>query len=199
MKSLLIYVHGKGGNAGEADHYKLIFDGDVVGLDYTAKTPWEAKTEFPQFFDKISAGYDKVTLVANSIGAYFCMCSLADKSIDKALFISPIVDMEKLIYKLMHWAGVSEESLAKDGEITTDFGETLSWQYLCYVKDNPIKWNIPTYILYGEKDNLTELDTISSFSKGINARLTVMEGGEHWFHTEEQMKFLDDWFCLVQD
>ena len=24
-------------------------------------------------------------------------------------------------------------------------------------------------------------------------RLTVMENGEHWFHTEEQMKFLDEW------
>jgi hypothetical protein len=23
--------------------------------------------------------------------------------------------------------------------------------------------------------------------------LTVMEGGEHWFHTDEQIQFLDDW------
>ena len=25
------------------------------------------------------------------------------------------------------------------------------------------------------------------------ATLTVMEGGEHWFHTEDQMQFLDRW------
>lgn len=25
------------------------------------------------------------------------------------------------------------------------------------------------------------------------ASLTVMENGEHWFHTEEQMRFLDNW------
>ena len=25
------------------------------------------------------------------------------------------------------------------------------------------------------------------------ADLTVMPGGEHWFHTEEQMQFLDQW------
>ncbi len=31
---------------------------------------------------------------------------------------------------------------------------------------------------------------MSSFAKKHNARLTVMENGEHWFHTEEQMKFL---------
>ncbi len=32
-----------------------------------------------------------------------------------------------------------------------------------------------------------------AFSKRHNAALTVMEGGEHWFHTEQQMQFLDDW------
>ena len=33
--------------------------------------------------------------------------------------------------------------------------------------------------------------------KGGNAdaTLTVMEGGEHWFHTEEQMDFLDRWIA----
>ena len=34
---------------------------------------------------------------------------------------------------------------------------------------------------------------MSSFAKKHNARLTVMENGEHWFHIEEQMKFLDEW------
>ena len=26
-----------------------------------------------------------------------------------------------------------------------------------------------------------------------NSCVAVMENGEHWFHTEEQMKFLDEW------
>ena len=25
------------------------------------------------------------------------------------------------------------------------------------------------------------------------ADVTVMKNGEHWFHTEEQMRFLDEW------
>lgn len=45
----------------------------------------------------------------------------------------------------------------------------------------------------GEKDNLTSGETISEFSNRINADLTVMDDGEHWFHTDAQMKFLDDW------
>ena len=27
----------------------------------------------------------------------------------------------------------------------------------------------------------------------IRARLTIMDGGEHWFHTERQTRFLDEW------
>lgn len=38
-----------------------------------------------------------------------------------------------------------------------------------------------------------QYETMSSFAKKHNARLTVMENGEHWFHTEVQMKFLDEW------
>ena len=31
------------------------------------------------------------------------------------------------------------------------------------------------------------------FAEEHRAGLTVMPGGEHWFHTPEQMQFLDDW------
>ena len=194
MKRLVIYIHGKGGNSGEAEHYRPLFDGsDVIGFDYVSNAPQSAKKEFSEYFDKVSAGYDSVILIANSIGAFFAMCSLSEKKIDRALLISPIVDMEKLISDMMMWAGVTEEELSERGEISTEFGEVLSYKYLCYVRDNPVMWNVPTYILYGERDNLTAFVTISEFAERINAPLTVMKDGEHWFHTEEQMKFLDEW------
>lgn len=122
------------------------------------------------------------------------MNALADeKKISKALFISPIVNMEKLICNMMTWANVTEEQLKGKGEIPTDFGETLSWKYLCYVRQNPLLWNIPTKILYAEKDNLTSLDTVTEFARSHNAPLTVMKDGEHWFHTKKQLEFLADW------
>ena len=34
---------------------------------------------------------------------------------------------------------------------------------------------------------------MSRFAARIGAPLTVMPGGEHWFHTPEQMAFLDAW------
>ncbi len=194
MDKAIVYIHGKGGNAGESAHYKPIFcDCDVIGLDYTAQSPWEAKEELPPLFDSICKNYKSVEMIANSIGAYFAMNALSDKQIKKAYFISPVVNMEKLITDMMLWANVTEDELRDKKEIKTAFGETLSWEYLCYVKENPITWVIPTYILFGEKDNLTSYATISEFAKRVNATLTVMKNGAHWFHTEEQMRFLDDW------
>lgn len=194
MNRVIIYIHGKGGSAEEAKHYKTLFkDSDVIGFDYTAQTPWEAKEEFPTFFDSICQKYESVIIIANSIGAFFAMNSLYDQRIERAFFISPIVDMETLIADMMMWAGVTEEELRTKKEIKTDFGETLSWQYYCYVKEHPITWTIPTHILYGDRDNMTSYETMSKFSNQIKATLTVMKNGEHWFHTEKQMDFLDNW------
>ena len=94
---------------------------------------------------------------------------------------------------MIQWAHVTEEELKSKGVIRTGFGEDLSWDYRCYVQSHPIRWNVPTQILYGENDNLTSHETIRAFAERHNAALTVMEGGEHWFHTEKQMQFLDDW------
>ena len=134
------------------------------------------------------------------------MSALTKKQVAQAILISPVVNMEKLIVDMMMWANVTEEELRIKKEIPTEFGETLSWEYLCYVREHPIVWNVPTCILYGEKDNqvkalrninlkdnLTSIETISEFAERIGASLTVMKDGEHWFHTEEQMEFLDDW------
>lgn len=139
MKKLVLYIHGKGGSAAEAEHYKPLFPNcDVVGLEYTSQFPWEALNEFPTLFDELCPGYDSVDLIANSIGAFFAMHALSGKQIEKTHFISPVVDMEKLIMDMMGWANVTEDELHNKQTIPTNFGETLSWEYLCYVRANPM-------------------------------------------------------------
>lgn len=193
MKTVL-YIHGKGGNASESTHYENLFpDCKVIGLDYKTFSPWETGKEIHEAVVSLKTEFESIILIANSIGAFFCMNANLNGLIEKAYFISPVVNMEKLICDMMQWANVTEAELEQRKIIPTDFGEELSWEYLCYVRAHPLNWKVPTSILYGEKDNLTSLETIRAFAEKQGASLTVMKGGEHWFHTEEEMKFLDEW------
>ena len=195
MKQTVIYVHGKGGNAQEATHYAPLFpESEVLGFDYRAQTPWEAALEFPAFFKAHRKGDSRLLLIANSIGAYFSMLAFAGATIEKALFVSPIVDMERLICDMMQWAKVTPEQLCEKGEITTEFGQTLSWRYLCWVRQHPLDgWQIPTAILYAGQDTMTSRDTVTTFAQKHHAELTVYEPGEHWFHTPAQLDAMQTW------
>ena len=194
MSGAVLYVHGKGGSADEADHYSPLFpDRFVTGLDYRTFTPWETGKEIKGAVERLRSLYGDVIITANSIGAFFTMNAGVDGLISRAYFISPIVDMEKLIRGMMAASGVTDAELEKQGVIPTAFGEDLSWEYLTYVRDHPLSWKTDTRILYGALDALTDRGTVADFAQKHGARLTVMENGEHWFHTDEQMRFLDDW------
>ncbi len=194
MKELVLYIHGKGGSAAESGHYRPLFPhAAVMGLDYHTFTPWETGREIREAVTRLRAGYESVTLIANSIGAYFSMSAGIGKMIRRAYFISPIVDMERLILNMLSLAGATEQELEEKDVIHTGFGEDLSWDYLCYVREHPLRWRVPTRILYGGHDELTAYETVAAFAEAHGAELTVMEDGEHWFHTEEQLRFLDSW------
>ena len=194
MKKAILYIHGKGGSHLEAEQYKKNCPGyDIIGIDYNDYFPWIVQDQIKYVYDQAQKKYDHILIIANSIGAYFAMHTLQNCKIEKALFISPVLDMERLILDLMSLAEVSEKELSEKGEIPTDFGESLSWDYLCFVRDNPITWDIPTDILYAEKDALVSRQTVDLFVEGHHANLTIMENGEHWFHTDEQLAFLDRW------
>lgn len=180
----ILYIHGKGGSAMESEHYKLLFpDCEMIGLDYQTFTPWETGQEIRIAVKELKRRFENIILIANSIGVFFSMNAGIDEIVQKAYFISPIVDMEKLIIDMMKWANVTEQELESKGIIHTDFGEDLSWEYLSYVRSHPIEWRVPTQILYGSTDHLMSIETITDFADKHQAILTVMEGGEHWFHT----------------
>ena len=192
--SAVLYIHGKGGSAAECEHYRPLFPGcEVTGLDYRHSTPWEAGPEIYAAAEALRRRHGSITLVANSIGAYLSLHTGLNGLVREALFISPIVDMEGLIGRMLGWAGVSERELEARGRIAAAFGEDLRWDYLCYVREHPVDWRVPTRILYGSRDELTPPEAVRRFAAEHGAALTVMEGGEHWFHTPEQLRFLDAW------
>ena len=68
------YIHGKGGTAREAEHYKPLFPlCDVIGIDYKGSTPWETGREINKAITELKVKYNRIILIANSIGAYFSM------------------------------------------------------------------------------------------------------------------------------
>lgn len=156
--------------------------------------PWHVVPELREVMAVLRQRWGHIHLRANSIGAWFSLLAFADTPPEQVLFVSPVLDMEKLIRNMMLWESVDEERLERKGEIPTNFGKTLSWDYLQYAKAHPIvKWDALTSILYAGQDNLTDRSTVNAFVSRFGCNLTVMENGEHWFHTPEQLDVLKKW------
>ncbi|MDR0924470.1 MAG: alpha/beta hydrolase, partial [Hungatella sp.] len=88
-----------------------------------------------------SARSNLISLWANSMGAYFSLLAYKDEAIKQSLFLSPVVDMSRVIQNMMKWFDVTEEQLCREKEVSTPIGQTLYWDYYQYVINNPIiKW-----------------------------------------------------------
>lgn len=138
--------------------------------------------------------WQAVGLFANSIGAYFSLAAYSQEELKQALFLSPVVDMKRVIENMMRAFQVTEARLEAERLIPTPIGETLDWSYYCYVQAHPVDvWPVPTEILYGERDDITDHACIRQFADRFCCRLAIMSGGEHYFHTSEQLRFYQEW------
>lgn len=202
-----LYIHGKAGRKEEGKEFADIVcekGYQVLAIDLPEHgerkeekdcfDPWHVVPELKGIMKYVKVHWNSISLHATSIGAWFSMLSFEQGGFERCLLISPVLNMEHVINHMMSWAGVTIEQLEKEKRIPTDFGETLSWEYLQYVKQHPTnRWAAPTYILYGELDNLTDQNVAEEFAEENACELTIMKGGEHWFHTEEQMAFWAEW------
>jgi esterase/lipase len=135
-----------------------------------------------------------ISLCGYSLGAYFSLVAYPETRFGKCLFVSPILDMEHLIANMMQRSNISEELLKEEQEISIPTGEILSWPYLEYVRAHPIrKWESQTFILYGSKDHVTERQVVDAFTVKFHCCLEVLQDGEHYFHTKEQLEVADNW------
>lgn len=155
--------------------------------------PEVCRGELALLMDWLRQRYDEVSLFGCSMGAYFSLLAFGDTPVKGAWFLSPVTDMAGLIRGMMGSAGVSEEELAEKKVIPTPF-ETLYWDYYRYVADHPVReWPHPTQILRGEGDALCPLAAAEAFAARFGCGITRQPGGEHWFHTPEQLEFFRNW------
>lgn len=204
---LYLFVHGKCGRKEEGEAFAEIVcpkGWQVLAVDLPEHgerkggkpgfDPWHVVPELRSVLAYARRRWDSVALRATSIGAWFSMQAFAGEPLSRTLFVSPVLDMEKLIRNMMLWSSVDEARLEREGEIPTDFGETLSWRYFQYAREHPVTvWNASTAILYAEKDNLTDREAVDEFVRRFGCELTVVRDGEHWFHTPEQLAVLQSW------
>ena len=61
----------------EAEQYKKNCIGfDIVGVDYNDYLPWIVKNQIKKEYDNLIQEYNDISVIANSIGAYFAMYSI---------------------------------------------------------------------------------------------------------------------------
>ena len=150
--------------------------------------------DLKQVIKYAKSNYNEVNIWACSMGAYFSLLAYKNENIEQCIFLSPVVNMNVIIDNMMLWSNTTENDLREKQEIKTDFGQTLYWDYYLYVKENPItNWNKKTYILYGNKDNMQDENIIKNFSENFSCKLSILEDGEHYFHTEKQLDYYKNW------
>lgn len=206
-RKVYLYIHGQGGNKDEACQIADIickYGYQILSIDLPEHgdrknellsfDTWHIVPELTAVMKFAKEHWDGISLFANSIGAWFSMLSFSNECLDNCFFVSPVLDMRQLILKMMSLASITEEQLKQELIIHSTYGQTLSYRYWKFALSHPItKWDVFTKILYGENDNLIERDTIERFTHRFQCDLTVMDQGEHWFHTEEQLVFMRKW------
>lgn len=163
-------------------------------IETTPCTVFNSTEDLRKVIEWVLPRWKTVTLFANSIGAYFSLMTYSEEPLRNCLFLSPVVDMGRIIEQMMEHAQVTPEALEEAGQLPTPEGETLYWSYYQYAKNNPVRvWPFPTAILRGGKDTLCEAHTVEDFAAQFGCRLEVMEQGEHGFRTPEELSAYGTW------
>ena len=178
-RNVYLYLHGKNGCKEEAERFAATAceaGWQVLAIDLPEHgarknsperlLPWVAVPEIEAVYARMKPVWAHIRLYGVSIGAWLAMQALQGDAPEQTLLVSPVVDMEALITNMMQYAHVTEEQL---------------------------QWHGRTQVLYGDRDALTSRTMIERFRQESGAHLTIMEGGEHWFHTPVQMAVLQTW------
>lgn len=178
--NIFLFVHGLHGRKEEALDFAEVAAPkgyQVMGIDLPVeRKPWEVMPLLNEVCDHLYQNWETVSIRANSIGSWFSLLAFQEKEIEQALFVSPLLDMQKYI----------EEQPSREED------------YYNWVVMNPVdRWDAPTYILRPENDLVVSEAVGLDFISQHKCQITTMPRGEHWFHTPAQLAFLRTWEASV--
>ncbi len=175
-EKVFLFVHGLHGWKEEALPFAKVAvpkGYHILTVDLTVeRKPWEVLLVLNEVRDYMYNNWKSVSIRANSIGSWFSLQAFQSKKVDQALFVSPILDMKRFI-----------ELLPQRED-----------DYYEWVVNNPIiRWDAPTYILRPKNDQIVDERVNQSFLSSHRCKVQVMDDGEHWFHTLQQLDVLRRW------
>lgn len=108
-RKIYLYVHGQGGCKEEAEIFAEIacrFGYQVLSMDLPEHgeringtvtfEPWNIIPELSEIMKFVKSRWKQISLYASSIGAWFSMLSFGNEQLKNCLFVSPVLDMDKL-------------------------------------------------------------------------------------------------------
>ncbi|MBQ3763871.1 MAG: alpha/beta hydrolase [Synergistaceae bacterium] len=198
-----LYVHGMMGRKEDAEFFSRVVGQrgfQVISFDLpghgerdknVTPDPFNTLPELEAVKNFARSKWRSLSLYAVSIGAWFSLLGFRDEPFERALLVSPVVNMKSLIERMMKSCGVTAEIL-RERKIIPE--ANLSWEYYSFACQNEINnWNCETAILYPEHDNITPRYEIEQFARRFKCELTVLLGSEHWIHEIEHVKILREW------
>ena len=161
--------------------------------DDKAFTPMDASPEVRAFARLARSQSIEVSLLANSIGAYFSLCDTPAGTFKHAWLVSPLLDLEYYIRDMMAEYSVTDEQLEAQTVIHTRRG-VLDWPYLRFVEEHPAKLDTPSWMIRGDQDEVVPLDTLSRFVGAPGVELVQVEGGQHFLGRPPHLDTVVAWF-----
>jgi len=179
-EKVYLFIHGNSGSKEEAIPFAELAvpkGYQVIGIDLPVMgKPWNVLGMIDDVKNYLKKNYSSISIRSNSIGSFYTLMAFQSENVDKALLVSPILDMKTYIDEK------SVKENIKDGE------------YYRFICNNPIdSWNAETHILRPDVDLIVPEAVYDHFISRHECTVSVMEGGEHWFHTEEQLAVLKEW------
>lgn len=156
-------------------------------------TPMEASPEVLAFARLARSQSSEVSLLANSIGAYFSLCDTPAGTFEHVWLVSPLLDLEHHIRGIMAEYSVTDEQLEAQTVIDTPRG-VLERPYLRFVEEHPAQLNTPSWIIRGDQDDVVPLDTLSRFVSVPGVELVQIRGGQHFLGLPPYLDTVAAWF-----
>ncbi len=194
-RKVYLYVHGKNGCKEEAERFaRYRLRSRLAGAGHRPARARRAEgtarsgccrgrlvPEIEAVYARMQPVWAHIRLYGVSIGAWLAMQALQGRRAGTGpARVSPVVDMEALITE--HDAGRPCDrgtAAGGQGRSPRSLGETLSWPYLCWVREHPLLWHAPHAGAVRRQGcaDLPRGDGAASVRQS-GAHLTILEGGE---------------------